>query len=128
MCFQQMLIIIMFIVLSKFQKFHTKTEEKASSTIKMFMIQFINTGLVILIVNAKVSEVNLPDFFPVFDGNYTDFTVEWYRVVGTTISLTMIINIISPHIGAFIKIFLKSIKRCLDRSCSCDKRKTKKLL
>lgn len=32
-----------FIVLSKFQRYHTKTEEKASSIIKMFLIQLINT-------------------------------------------------------------------------------------
>jgi hypothetical protein len=44
-------------VLSEFQRFHTMTEEKASSIIKMFLIQFINTGLVILLVNAKISEI-----------------------------------------------------------------------
>eukprot|EP00347_Sterkiella_histriomuscorum_P019608 403340984 len=114
--------------LSRFQKFHTKTEEKASSTIKMFLIQFINTGLVILLVNAKVTEVTLPDFFPLLGGEFQDFTVEWYRVVGTTICLTMMINVIAPHIGAFIKIFIKSFKRCVDRGCTCNKRKTKKLL
>jgi hypothetical protein len=95
---------------------------------KMFFIQLINTGLLILIVNAKVSEVTLPEFFPIFAGKYTDFTVEWYRVVGATIVLTMMINIISPHIGAFGKIFMKGVFRCLDRGCTCDKRKTRKLL
>ncbi len=92
---------------------------------KMFILQFINTGVVILIVNAKVSEVELPDQFPVFAGQFTDFTVEWYRVVGTTITLTMMINIISPHIGAFVKIFVRAMKKCCDRSCTFDKKSTK---
>jgi hypothetical protein len=30
-------------VLTEFQRFHTVTEEKASSIVKMFLIQFINT-------------------------------------------------------------------------------------
>jgi hypothetical protein len=51
------------------------TEEKASSIIKMFLIQFINTGLVILLVNAKISEIKLPKFVPLFAGEYQDFTV-----------------------------------------------------
>jgi hypothetical protein len=33
----------------------------------------------------------LPTYFPVFDGSYSDFTVEWYQAVGSTISLTMLI-------------------------------------
>lgn len=82
----------------------------------------------ILLVNAKISQISLPSIFPVFAGQYTDFTVEWYRVVGTTITLTMMLNIISPHIGAFAKIFLRSIVKCCDRSCTTDKRRTKKLL
>jgi hypothetical protein len=38
------------IVLSEFQRFHTVTEEKASSIIKMFLIQFINTVIQCLII------------------------------------------------------------------------------
>lgn len=122
---------------SKFQRFHTKTEEKAASVIKMFVLQFINTvrleshnakGIVILLVNARISQVSLPAMFPIFAGQYTDFTVDWYRVVGTTITLTMMLNIVSPHIGAFVKIFMRAVTKCCDRSCTTDKRRTKKLL
>lgn len=42
------------IVLSAFQRFHTKTGEKASSIAKMFMVQLINTGIIILLVNARI--------------------------------------------------------------------------
>ena len=35
--------LLTYIVLTSCQRFHTKTEEKASSIIKMFLIQFINT-------------------------------------------------------------------------------------
>jgi hypothetical protein len=49
-------------------------------------------------------------------------------MVGTTIALTMIINIITPHVGTFFFIIYGGFKRCVDRGCSCDKRKTKMLL
>jgi branched-subunit amino acid ABC-type transport system permease component len=112
-------------LLSQFQRFHTMTEEKASSIVKMFLIQLINTGIVILLVNARILEIKLPDFIPLFQGKYEDFTVEWYRVVGSTISFTMLINIITPHTGAIIGVFVGGLKKCCDRGCSCDKRRTK---
>lgn len=40
----------------------------------------------------------------------------------------MMINVISPHIGAFVKICVRALKKCCDRSCRLDKRNTKQLL
>jgi hypothetical protein len=91
----------------------------------MFLVQFINTGVVILLVNARVSEIALPDFIPLFAGKYNDFSVEWYKFVGSTISFTMLINIVSPHAGALIGVFISGLTRCLDRGCSCDPKRTK---
>ena len=84
--------------------------------------------MVILLVNARVSEVKLPAFIPLFSGKYNDFSVEWYRVVGSTISFTMLINIVSPHAGGLIGVLVSKITQCLDRGCSCDKKKTKQRL
>lgn len=63
-----------------------------------------------------------------FQGKYEDFTVEWYRVVGSTISFTMLINIITPHTGAIVGLFIGSLTKCLDRGCTCDHRRTKQRL
>lgn len=82
----------------------------------------------ILLVNAQVSEIKLPAFIPLFSGKYPDFTVDWYRVVGTTISFTMLINIVSPHAGALIGMFTTSIFRSLDQSCCCNPKRTKQRL
>lgn len=38
----------------------------------------------------------------------------------------MLINIITPHVGAFIGIILSGFKRCWDRKCTCDKKKTRR--
>lgn len=38
----------------------------------------------------------------------------------------MLINIVTPHIGAFVGIFISGIKRCWDRKCTCNQRKTRR--
>ncbi|CDW83214.1 UNKNOWN [Stylonychia lemnae] len=84
-------------------------------------------GIVILIVNAKIINKDLPELAPVFSGQFLDFSAEWYRVVGSTIMLAMIINIISPHFSAFFKQGFFGFLRWADRGFSNDIRVTKKL-
>jgi hypothetical protein len=81
-----------------------------------------------LIVNAKVPEFKLPDNFPILKGNYVDFTVSWYRDVGTTLTIAMIMNIITPHIAENILFALPAISRCIDRGCTRDIRKTRQVM
>lgn len=78
-----------------------------------------------MLVNARIVEIKLPVFIHLFQGKYNDFSVEWYRVVGSTISFTMFINIFTPHIGSIVGFVIGSFKRCLDRGCSLDSKKTK---
>ena len=40
----------------------------------------------------------------------------------------MLIAVAEPHVIPFCLFIYYSTKRCLDRSCTCDKRKSKKLL
>jgi len=94
----------------------------------MFLVQFINTGIIILLVNADLQIEFLPNNFPILKGDYADFTIEWYRVVGTTIVLTMILNVFSPHFSNFCWMIFRGCKRCRDRGCSWDMRRTKKIL
>lgn len=114
--------------LAKFEKKHTKTEEISASTLKMFVVQLINTGVIIVIVNADFSLAGLPNDFPVFNGEYPDFDLLWYKNIGTTIALTMIISIVTPHLGNFGFMILNGMKRCCDRGCGFNKKVTKKLL
>jgi len=94
----------------------------------MFIVQFINTAVLIILVNANLNLQNVPENFPLFNGDFADFTVKWYQVVGSTIGFTMILNIFSPHFGAFMKMFCRGCKKCYDRRCSCDKRITRKYM
>ena len=78
-----------------------------------------------MIVNAKIPEFNVPANFPLLNGNYVDFTVSWYRNVGTTLTIAMIMNIITPHIAENMLFTLPAIRRCIDRGCTRDVKKTK---
>ncbi len=112
--------------LSLFEKAHTKTEEIISSTFKMFALQFINTGIVILVVNANIG-LNMKGF-PILGGEYQEFSVDWYRSIGTTLGLTMLLNVFSPHLSNIMMQIIPSIKRCMDRGCSRNEKNTKQLL
>jgi hypothetical protein len=69
--------------LSKCESAHSKTSDIFSSMTKMFVVQFINTGVVIFLVNLQF-DIGI-DWFPIFKGQYNEFTCEWYKLVGTTI-------------------------------------------
>eukprot|EP00347_Sterkiella_histriomuscorum_P015842 403355479 len=121
------IILEILILLSEFQRYHTHTQERAASTIKMSISQVINTGIVILIVNARIPNNGLPELAPVFSGQFLDFSVEWYRVVGSTIMLAMIINIISPHFSAIFKKLFFWALTWYDRKFTLDIRRTRKI-
>ena len=98
----------------------------------MFFLGFVNAGVIILLVNFHLANEEalsfLPENFPFLKGTYTKFSVEWYRLVGSTICITMVLMIVTPH-GSNIGIqCMRGCARCWDRRCTCDKRKTRKLI
>jgi succinate dehydrogenase hydrophobic anchor subunit len=99
---------------SKLERRHDKTDEVISNTFKMFVTQFFNTIILLLLVNFKLGF--LPSWFPILGGDYDDFTSQWYSEVGTAILLTMFFSIFGPHLAnlGFHSIF--AVKRCIDRN------------
>jgi hypothetical protein len=70
-------------IVSEFEAHHTTTEKLASTTTKMWLVQFISTALILALIHADWRGVlNLPSGFPIFTGEYNDFTVDWYVAVG----------------------------------------------
>ncbi|CDW82979.1 UNKNOWN [Stylonychia lemnae] len=126
-----------------FEKPKTVGIRSFSVMIKIFLIQFVNTVMILILVNWRIDrtydfELNgklykIPkpifgDNFVIFSGRYTDFTPEFYRTVGTTLLLTMIINIVSPNFINFGFYLVKKISQCCDRRCTTDLRKTKMII
>ena len=81
---------------SNFEAHHDATIKMASTTTKMWVVQFVASGVILTLIYAKWSVLNLPENFPIFSGDYADFTIDWYAVVGSTIVTTAFINIVMP--------------------------------
>lgn len=112
-------------ILTEFERNKSVSVYVSSSMWKSFLLQLINTAIVILIVNINISEVkNWDSSFPLFTGLYSDFNPAWFQNVGVTIIFVMILNILTPHSYPLLLYMWTGCRRCCDRSC-CPKNKTK---
>ena len=116
-------------IVTAFEKRQSKPEEVYASTVNMFLLGFVNAGVIILLVNFNIGDGEaldfLPDKFPFLKGTYTKFSVEWYRLVGSTICLTLLLMTVSPHLANIGIQCMRGCRRCWDRRCTCDDRKTR---
>jgi hypothetical protein len=61
----------------------TRTEETKKIMFCIFVLQFLNSGLFILLLNSDLSELNIPYLSQIFTtGIHRDFTAMWYEDVG----------------------------------------------
>ena len=96
--------------------------------ITIFIGQFVNTAILIVLSNASFADHDggsgpLSLIFTV--GSETDFSVNWYKGVGTAIMTNMTSQALWPLIEFAIFWSLMTFTRCLDNGCSRDKYKTK---
>ena len=83
----------------------------------------MNIAIVILIVNFDFFKDSEEAGFlglPIFAGSYSSFSAEWYNNIGKTLTLTLLINIFSPHVSKLLIPVLKLGFRCLDRGCTLE--------
>ena len=106
----------------------TVTEQSKYTMITIFIGQFINTAVLIVLNNASFK--NFDDGSGVISiifsvGTEPDFSVTWYRTVGTTIMQTMLTQALWPLIefGLFYSLIL--FFRVYDRSFGIDSFNTK---
>lgn len=90
----------------------------------VFIAQFLNTGFVLLLVNANMTE-HSPKFITRYiqSGQFRDYVPLWYSEVGGKILQTMIINSIMPYITLTVACVLPKVMIMRD---STDPHKTKK--
>ncbi|CAI2368472.1 unnamed protein product [Moneuplotes crassus] len=112
-------------IISVHERRHDKTDLVISNTFKMFFVQFFNTAIIILIVNANIKF--MPSWSPIFNGEYKDFTTDWYRQIGVSIILTMLFGIFSPHLANSMFWIAGAFFRWKDRYFTCNKKRTKQL-
>ena len=82
--------------LTKFEKHSQLDEQQSSHMLKVFLSTYINISLVVLIAFGKIN--GMPSGVKaaqIFQGNYPDFTREWYGTVGAYLVLTLAIQILT---------------------------------
>lgn len=102
-----------------------------SSAFNMFLLSYINVGIVLFLVNFNLgshSDVLKKYNIPIFQGQFTTFSVQWYRLVGATLCFTMLLYIATTHLTNFFFEMGMNFLKCWDRGWSCDRRRTKQLI
>ena len=82
--------------LVEIEKHITVSAHQSALATKIFISQFMNTALTILIINIKLNTFGLGN---VFDAEYSiDFESEWAQNIGNAIVITMILGCLNPHL------------------------------
>jgi len=70
---------------------------------KLFFVMYLNIAILTILMYGEVEEIDLPDYFPILKGRYKRFNVSWYERVGSTIMVSMILQIFMPHFAGLGK-------------------------
>mmetsp|Transcript_14014 Transcript_14014/g.23808 ORF Transcript_14014/g.23808 Transcript_14014/m.23808 type:complete len:888 (-) Transcript_14014:196-2859(-) len=96
----------------------------------IFLAQCFNTVIIFmlvfhsfLIVKTRLEASIYGEFIA---GPFPEFNERWYISVGTPIVFTLIVMILTPHMGIFFHFTARAIFRCYDRSCTCNYKNTKR--
>lgn len=95
----------------------------------VFLAQFFNTVVVFMLVfhsifvTKSMLESSINGY--IFIGPFAEFNNRWYLSVGSPLIFTVFIQIFTPHVGLVFSFIWRSIRRCLDRSCTFNTHKTK---
>eukprot|EP00397_Hematodinium_sp_SG-2012_P005840 GEMP01005864.1.p1 GENE.GEMP01005864.1~~GEMP01005864.1.p1 ORF type:complete len:645 (+),score=98.37 GEMP01005864.1:250-1935(+) len=103
------------IFLTKLEQPLSLSSYYSSLATKIFVAQFFNTAIIILLVNAEI-------FTNIFKlkGGLEDFHRQWYSRVGVAIILTMLVQAFSPHC---IQVAIYPLSNCI-RKCRSLRAKT----
>jgi hypothetical protein len=79
---------------------------------KLFVGLFLNTGIILLVVNANLTYFIADLGFTVaLDGQFDDFVFDWFSTVGVSLVLTMFFNMFNPHIFPLLCVPYRSCRR-----------------
>jgi hypothetical protein len=114
---------VILVALIKELRLKTVTLETNYTMITVFVGQFINTAILIVLNNASFKDFdggNGPASLIFFVGTETDFSVNWYKTVGATIMTTMTSQALWPLIEFAMFYSILNFQRCWDRGFTSD--------
>lgn len=97
-----------------------------SSVIRMlFISQFFNCGVIILMINMKMEKGSYNLLWGWFSGKFTDYSPQWYNIVGMQIYIMYFIMILVPYLLLLLEFLLSKVALLIDTGFTGDYRKTK---
>ena len=121
------------VILTLYEKHGTLSYEQTSLAMKIFLVQFLNTGVSPVIANAKISELdavsrkgNVEMFLS--SGQFPDFLPGWYQDVGKSLAYFLAIQVVSrPAAAFFSRVALPRVKQKLSRKFCITQRQMNKM-
>lgn len=110
-------------VFVQFEQFENATHETLSFSLKIFFGQYINTGLLSLLIYGNIDRLNGVgvavsdgDYFSlaVFAGRNSDFDSAWYSSVGVSLLLTMWLYTFGTQFRTCMRITKSFVRRLWD--------------
>jgi len=109
-------LLMVYQALSQWERHETESEVAQSQFWKLFLAQFLNTGMLVLLVNASFKEMPaillpLKSIMNVGTGQYDDFSVSWFVVIGSGLALTILMQVFSTTVPPLVMSFF--VQPCL---------------
>lgn len=104
----------------------TESEQTRLITNGVFIVQFFNTALLLLVVNANLAEQGFPLNIMSTSRGLSDFSHLWFSDIGVTLTGAMLFNVYYPIVEFFMFGAMRKAFRFMDRGFSNNMKKTKK--
>merc|ERR1719223_371162 len=103
-------LLFIFYYLCDFEKHRTRTGLTYSQFIKLFIATFMNTGLLVFVINSnwynQFDDFVLIPFLHLGNGAFGDIGSNWYLGVGSSLCLTVLIEVFSSTCTQLVMSFL----------------------
>lgn len=100
------------LTLASFERHASESTRASALATKTFLAQFLNTAIIVLIINAYFSLENVPIAKDMLKGKYHDFDRDWYPTVGMAITMTLFFDAFGVHIVLALQVMvLAPLKR-----------------
>lgn len=110
-------LLIMYRYFIDWERLCTVTDVARSQLWKLFLAQFVNTGLLMLLINANIKDypavLSFIQALSIGKGHYNDIGGQWFTVVGTSLVVTIIVGVcLSVLTPLFMTHVVQPLTRC----------------
>jgi len=102
--------------------YDTHSELMTKITNGVFIALFFNTGILLILTSANLSDVS-SWLGGIFSGQFYDYSPQWYATVGSTLVSTMLLNAFMPPVYEGITNALSWLFQMMDNGCMCCTKK-----